>query len=367
MPRRRYVIAAVAAALVAAPATVAVDVFNPADRPPDAPALALVVAGVLSLAWLRDRPLAVLAVVTSSTTAYLWCGYPYGPVMVTFLIAVYGVAVALPLTAALPASAAALAMLLTHIAVNDAALPGLLGLLPGSAWAVVPFAVGMSVRMWREGARRDREDQLRRHLDAERLRMAREVHDIVGHGLAAIHMQAGVALHVLGKDPGRAEAALRAIATSSAAALEELRHTLAVVRGGDGTAPRQPSPGLDGVDDLVARMRDAGLRVALTSAVPPGTVPAAIGLAAYRVIQESLTNVLRHGPVKSSAVTLSYHDGTVEVRVVNPDVPGRGLRPGTGIAGMRDRVEALGGHFTAGFAPAGRFEVVARLPTEERP
>jgi signal transduction histidine kinase len=144
-----------------------------------------------------------------------------------------------------------LLVLLAHL-LTDSAGADLLGIVPGSAWVVVPPAIGTTVRVNRESAARERAELVRRHVDEERLRVAREVHDVVGHGLAAINMQANVALHVRDRDPVALERALTEISRSSEQALEELRSTLAVVRSDD-KAARAPSAGLDQVDELVRR------------------------------------------------------------------------------------------------------------------
>jgi signal transduction histidine kinase len=138
----------------------------------------------------------------------------------------------------------ALVVLLTHLFTNDAALDGWLGLIPASAWVVVPYAVGTTVRLTREAAELVRSEALRQQLDDERLRIAEEVHDVVGHGLAAIQMQADIALHVAEREPGQTRAALERISRTSAEAFEELRSTLHLIRRA-GEIPRVPTPGLD--------------------------------------------------------------------------------------------------------------------------
>jgi signal transduction histidine kinase len=194
----------------------------------------------------------------------------------------------------MPYSLAALILLLLHLLTNSAALPGYLGVGPASAWVVVPFAIGATVRVTRESADRARAEAVQQRVDDERLWAAQEVHDIVGHGLAAIKMQADVALHLLAKRPEQAEAALDAISRSSREALDELRATLAVVRRTGTDTERSPGPSLARLGELRRRMSEAGLHVHLETVGEPRTLSAAVDLTGYRVVQESLTNVLRH-------------------------------------------------------------------------
>ncbi|MGW5672475.1 sensor histidine kinase, partial [Micromonospora sp. NPDC003776] len=253
----------------------------------------LVVVAALALAARRRWPLATLAVVTATVTAYLVLGYPYGPILLSFLVAVYTVAAYRPVRTAAVAGAAALVAVVMHVLVG-ARSPGLVGLMPAAAWVVVPFAVGTTVRLVRENAARSRVDEARRLADEERLRVAREVHDVVGHGLAAIHMQAEIALHLLARKPEQAEAALTAISRTSKEALDELRVTLTVVRRDEAADERAPVPGLAQLPQLRERLAGAGVPVAVEVDGEPRALPVAVDLAAYRVAQEALTNVLRH-------------------------------------------------------------------------
>ncbi|MEV0152166.1 sensor histidine kinase [Micromonospora sp. NPDC050686] len=327
----------------------------------------LVVVAAVAVAGRRRWPLVVLAVVTAAVTAYLMLGYPYGPILLSFIVAVYTVAAHRSVRTAAVAGAATLSALLVYVFVG-ARPPGLIGLMPVAAWVAVPFAVGTVVRLSREAAVRGRADQARRLADAERLRVAREVHDVVGHGLAAIHLQAEIALHLLGRKPEQAEAALTAISRTSKEALDELRVTLTVVRRDGAADERAPTPGLAQLPELRQRLAGAGVPVTVEVAGAPRPLPVAVDLAAYRVVQEALTNVLRHAGPATATVHLRYAADGVTVTVIDT---GRGRvgvpdRPaGHGLAGMRERVEALGGAFDAGSAPAGGFRVHATLPVRE--
>jgi signal transduction histidine kinase len=327
--------------------------------PADGLAFALVIACALVLAVRRRWPLVTLGVTSVLTSAYLLLDYVYGPILLAFIVSVYTVARRRPFTQSLPAALASIAVLLLEFFVRPEM--GLYGLIPASAWVVVPYAAGFVVRQWQESVARDRAETLRQHIDDERLQMAQEVHDIVGHGLAAIKMQADVALHLLAKKPEQAEQALEAISRTSSEALDELRSTLAVVRR---TETRSPVPTLARLPDLRQRMGEAGVQVDMETVGAARTLPTVVDLTAYRIVQESLTNVLRHSGAGEARVVLRYEQEKLLVTVVNPvngpPDPGGGL----GIPGMRHRVIALGGDFAAGPTGDGRFEVHASLPTE---
>jgi len=331
----------------------------------DGTGLALVVAAALILTVRRRWPAWVLVASAVLTSSYLIIGYTYGPIMFSFLVAVYTAARHLPLRRSVPFSLVALAVLLAHIFTNEAALPGVYGLIPGSAWVVVPYAAGLIVRVSKESAARARAETIRRHVDDERLRVAQEVHDIVGHGLAAIKMQADIALHLLERRPDQARPALDAISRTSSSALDELRATLAVVRRvGDRSDERWPGPRLIGLEELTERMREAGLEVDVSTAGQPRELPTIVDLTGYRIVQESLTNVLRHSGSRHAEVSLGYEPDAMHIKVSNRVLgpPCRG-GSGLGIPGMRERVHALGGEFSAGPVPGGAFEVRASLPT----
>lgn len=331
------------------------------ERVADGTAYALAAVTGLLLVARRRWPRATLAAVTVLTSAYLVVGYPYSLILLSFAVAVYTVARHLPLRRSLPAAAVALPVLLLHLLTNSAALSGFIGLAPGTAWVVVPFAIGATRRLAWESAVRARAEAIREHVDDERLRVAQEVHDIVGHGLAAIKMQADIALHVLARKPEQAQTALDAISRTSSEALEELRATLAVVRRS--RDDRAPAPTIDRIDELRERMAQAGLDVSVHTSGTPRDLPAVVDLTAYRIVQESLTNVLRHSGARTATVTVGHGETALEVVVTNPMQGAVRHGDGLGIAGMRQRVEALGGAFQAVATADGTFEVRASIPT----
>lgn len=203
-----------------------------------------------------------------------------------------------------------------------------------------------------------RAERVERASTEERLRMAQDLHDGVGHGLAVIAMQAGVALHVLDRDPAAARTSLEAIRATSREALESLRSELATIAGEP--APRRPAPGVEAVPALVERVRSAGLRVEVIG--DPGTLAEPVGEAAYAVLQEALTNVLRHAVATTATIVWERGSDSVALRVSDDGRGGDVQDEGMGIGGMRARVTAIGGTFRAGAVQQGGFEVTAVLP-----
>jgi signal transduction histidine kinase len=335
--------------------------WSPADRSIDGLALILVGIAFGALAIRRRWPLPTLTITAAATSAYLILTYPYGPILFAFFIAVYTVASRLSLKTSAIAVSLALTVMLGHVFVHPSALGGLAGLIPGAAWAVVPFAIGTTVRFSREATEASRAEAMRDQLYEERIRIAQEVHDIVGHGLAAIQMQADVALHVDERQAPRTRAALESISRASAEAFEELRTTLDVVSGARGIKREPAMPGLGDIDELCERMRGAGVAIDVTVTGETADVPPALNLAAYRIIQESLTNVIRHGAQPAAQIEITVNGDAVDVRVANLGPTEEMWSEGRGIRGMRRRVETLGGTLSAGPTREG-FEVAAWLP-----
>jgi signal transduction histidine kinase len=236
------------------------------------------------------------------------------------------------------------------------------------ALCLLALAVGDVVRSRREVVDRlvaQREEETLRRLGDERLEIARDVHDVVAHALVAINVQAGVAAHRLDRDPGQAHTALRAIKDTSGEALADLRAALGVLRG-DAAAPVRPAGGLADLGDLAAGLRAAGIRVELRVG-DLADVPAAVQAAGYRIVQEALTNALRHAGASSVRVTVAREDGDVRVEVDDDGAGeaaanGHGAGPGNGLRGMRERAEALGGTVESGPAGGGGWRVLARFP-----
>jgi signal transduction histidine kinase len=231
-------------------------------------------------------------------------------------------------------------------------------------------------------AERTREEEARTRVDAERLRIAREVHDTVAHAIAIINVQAGVTAYLLDKRPERARGALVTIEQTSAQALHEMRAVLGVLRDSDNG--RVPHPGLGQINELTAMAREAGLDIKLEVSPSAAPLPSVVDHTAYRILQESITNVIRHVGPTQVTVALDYGTDVLEVRVADEGgrdashvdaaspvalagypagtVTGSSAEPGSGIVGMRERCGLLGGELTAGPRPCGGFEVKARLP-----
>ena len=245
-----------------------------------------------------------------------------------------------------------------------------------AGWAAASVFLGDAVRSRRERleaveerARRleeTREQEARRRVAEERLRIAHDLHDSVAHSMATINVQAGVAAHVIDRSPDQARQALEAIRRASGEVLEELSALLGLLRDEDASEPpRAPTPGLDQLGDLLESARQAGVEVSLEVEGSPGTVPQPVGVAAYRIVQESLTNVIRHAGPASAVVSLAYGgDGALAVEVSDD---GRGSNgsargSGVGIAGMRERAQSTGGRLEAGPRPGGGFRVRAQWP-----
>jgi signal transduction histidine kinase len=221
---------------------------------------------------------------------------------------------------------------------------------------------------------RSREEGLRRRASEERMRMARDLHDVVAHNISVINVQANTALHLMDRQPERARSALVTINDVSKQALVELRSVLGVLRDVDGYAPRAPAPGLARLGDLVETAAAAGLTVRVQEDGQRAPLPADVDLTAYRIIQEALTNTARHSGGTTATVRLGFGDGGLRVEVDDDGTTHGAGQPaarangsGNGIAGMNERVAALGGTLEAGPRPDGGFGVRAWLPARWPP
>ena len=309
--------------------------------------IAVMVAGLVVR---RGFPRSGYVVVVLATTAFLAAGGPYGPVLLAPGLAVLGMATTLPLRtwtpwlAGLPVMMSAGFWRQPYGGLFDPAIwPAALF---GSAAVILPALLVVLRRSRREADARDREVERDRYVYAERMRIARDVHDVVGHSLSVIHLQAGVALHVLDKRPEQVAASLEAIRLTSKDALAELRHTLGVFRDAEGPDPTGPPAGLGQLDALVAPLRAAGRSVEVrVSGDLRGEVPAAVDHAAYRIVQEALTNVVRHAGDSSVTVELTLAGSGLQILVSDdgPRITEGDLHPGNGISGMRERATAVGG------------------------
>jgi signal transduction histidine kinase len=334
-------------------------------------ALALVAVAALALAWRRRYPVAVLAVSVTGVAVYSLLGYVNGAALVAPALAVYAMATQVSARRAVILAVLTLAVLMTATGVNNPFgrySDGAFVLIPGIVAATALAGIAVRSRRAYAASVRDRAEQdARRQVDEERLRIARELHDVVAHTMATINVQAGVAAHVLPTKPEAAAEALQAIKTASKEGLRELRAILNVLRQADDADPVQPAPGLARLDALVEGARQAGLPITLTVTGEPFPLPAAVDLAAYRIVQESLTNVIRHAGPASAAVCLSYRPEEIGIDVTDTGhgpKAGGGAAVGHGQAGMRERAAAVGGTVRTGSRPGGGYQVTARLPAD---
>jgi signal transduction histidine kinase len=210
---------------------------------------------------------------------------------------------------------------------------------------------------------RERDEEAKRAVADERLRIAQELHDVVAHSMGVITVQAGVGAHVIDKDPAEAKKALDAIATTSRSTLTEIRRLLGVLRADDGGS-YQPAPGLGDLDRLVADVRSAGVSVDVTTSGERHDIPPGVDLTAYRIVQEALTNVLKHAGPAHANVVLGYEPSALRLEIADDGrgVNGRATEGGHGLVGMRERVRVYGGSLEAGPVKGGGFRVIARLP-----
>ena len=234
-------------------------------------------------------------------------------------------------------------------------------------------AVGVAVRSQRAAlaaaqdrahqAELTREEEAERRVTDERLRIARELHDVVAHHISVINVQAGVARHLMDADPGQARTALGLVREASKTVLSEMSAVVGLLRTQDEDAPTEPAPGLSRVPALVESVRRAGLELSWTSTGDPHPLPPICDLTAYRVVQESLTNAVKYG-TGSADLVIDHRPEAVTIEVRNPVDPTRTASPGAGhgLIGMRERVEAVSGLLVTGPDGAGGFTVHAEVP-----
>ncbi|NKY55446.1 sensor histidine kinase [Nocardia flavorosea] len=348
---------------------------EPASTPVSGAGYVLLVVSGVAVVARRQRPVAVFAITGVASLIYFAFDFPDRASYLGLFIALYTVAAYGDGHRSLRIAGAGIAVLSVGWLIAGADVE------PVSAIGWVFFRIGGAViaTMLGESARsrqvmaadaqqraelaeRSRDEEARARVDAERLRIAREVHDTVAHAIAIINVQAGVTAHVLGKRPEQARDALYTIEQTSSRALQEMRAILGVLRDGD---DREPSPGLDRIRELTGKAREAGLDIAVRQPEPVPALPSAVGSAAYRIVQESLTNVIRHAGPTRVTVTLEHGVDALRIRVIDDGrrTPGPGhTGSGRGIAGMRERCRLLGGELHAQPRPGGGFEVAASLP-----
>ena len=353
-------------------------------RPLDAVAVGLlgVVAGALALR--RRYPIAVLVALNAVVLAWAAARYPGGVILLAPLIACYTLAALRGWRWGLAGAVVTALTALVAIRVAFGAAEPPAGISGSVVWmAATAGAAGTAVGYYRallvatraQLAReaQTREEQARRRAVEERLRIARELHDVFGHTMATISVQAGVGIHLIQTRPAQAVEALTTIKQISDQGLTDVKAILGVLRAdSDPDQPRTPRGGLDQLDALLDPVRAAGVQPQLTVRGSARPLPAAVDLAAYRIIQEALTNVLRHARARTVQLDLRYEPERVVIRILDdgtaasPGQAGTNGQDGHGISGMRERALALSGQFTAGPHPDGGFQVRCALPTPDQ-
>ena len=349
------------------------------SHPPLAAYLLLAVPSI-ALIWRNSRPVEVLGLAIVGAVGWAALGQIDGAALVPVIVGVYWVAMTRPRRIAVAAGlAGAVAIFVTEGMLGPF---GWFGGPNATMWPelLAAGAVGAYVaarRQWLAAeadraarAEQAREEETRRRVDAERMRIARELHDVVAHSMAMINVQATAAGMQLAADPASAAEAIQAIRRASKSGLRELRAILEVLRPVDGGSPEVPVPDLRAIAALVDATSAAGTPTTLELAETSAPLPPPVGLAAYRIVQESLTNVVRHAGRVAATVRLRQDGGYLHVDVVNdggaaPAAFGDGT--GAGLTGMRERAAALGGTLDAGPRPGGGFAVRARLPVAPAP
>lgn len=363
----------------------------PANRDHDALTVGLTVLAVGSIALRRRWPLGVLLVTIAGVLALVVVKGTVGPATLGPIVAAYtaaahgsartahrailAVVVALALTWFLdPVDLSGEGAVLTAIVFAAVLLLGT-GTRERRDRSVADVsAAEQRVALERERADVERERALQ-SATVERLRITRELHDVLGHALSVMVVQAGAAGRLLDTDDrGRAREAVAEIERTGRQSMTEMRHLLGILRDGEpgpAASPRRPSPSLEDVDALVARVGEAGLDATVTVRGSRGTVAAGVDLAAYRIVQEALTNCLKHSGATHASVLVDYRTREVEVEVVDD---GRGASAveeesvtGHGVAGMHERVAMYGGDLVVGSRPGGGFSVQATFPRELTP
>jgi signal transduction histidine kinase len=345
--------------------------------------VALLLLGPLGLLLRRPYPLAAYAVTLVAGGLYLALDLPRGPYFFATFVALFSAARRVPAQWVWCVTGAAYAGYVIVTTLSDSIdgvavdHPSAVGYVIVAIIAIVAVTLAEANRIRSEhfaemarsaaAAAEARREQSRRQASDERLRIARELHDVLGHHLSLINVRAGVALHLLETQPQEVREALNAIKFASSEALSEVRSVLATLNPDNEQAPRAPTHGLADLDRLAEETRAGGTPVRVVREGAARTVPAPVDRAAYRIVQEALTNVRRHAGASATAnVTVRYDPEKLTLRIEDTGTgPSASTvdKGGNGIPGMRERATALGGTLRAGPGTEGGFAVVATLPT----
>ena len=348
-------------------------------HPISAAEVVLVPFTTVPIALRRYRPLAVL-VVTVSAAVLITIFTSQAQFPVGVLIALYTVASRCERAVSIRAAEWVALPITLGVLVNNGFHLG--RVIPELAVFAIAWVIGDNIRTRRaylaqleeRAARleREREERDERAVAEERTRIARELHDVIAHNVSVMVVQASAGEELFDTDPDRARESLSAVAATGRAALTELRRLLGVIRaeeGSDAAASYTPQPGIEYLDELVAQVRETGLAVELSVLGQPRALPEGVGLCAYRIVQEALTNTLKHADASRAQVSVRYVDDALELQVLDDGhgapATANGEHGGHGLIGMRERVALFGGELTARSRVDHGYEVCARLPLEE--
>ena len=367
---------AVLAALLAISSVIPVLGGDPSWGKPKALGVTLGLLSTVPVAWRARYPLSAATVVLAANAACIFAAAPnqaaFQP-FVALVLCFYSAGSRAEGRRALwvPPMLAVASLPVFFAAIRHGQSSG--NIIPSVVWLLAAWAVGRTVRSWRhqnmalEAANRELEEQRELQAQAavavERGRIARELHDVVAHNVSMIVVQAGAAARVLDGDQPDVRNALEVIAGTGRETVDEMRALLGVLRSDDGPGALKPQPGLADLDQLVSGVREAGLPVTVRIEGSPRPLPQAMDLSAFRIVQEALTNTLKHAGPAQAQVTVRYEEGLVTLEIADTGHGPQGARShGHGLVGMRERATMFGGELEAAGAEGGGFTVRARLP-----
>ncbi|MFI6338911.1 sensor histidine kinase [Streptomyces sp. NPDC050535] len=338
------------------------------------PGVLLAGASCVALLWRRDFPRTTLVLTAVCATAMAGLGYILTVVLLgPLMVALNSLAARTDRRTANTFTFTGIAMLVgTALTVGPGNEPLVLKLIGPAAWLLLPTALGTATRLRTEQAERAREEEARHRVTEERMRIARDLHDVVAHHLVLANIQAGAVARFIRERPDEAEKIATALAETAHSAVRELKSTVGLLRLADDADESQEStPGIAGLPELTASFRNAGLTVSVTTQGVRQPLSPGADVAAYRIVQEALTNVAKHAVTRSAEVQLSYTGDRLDITITNGGSPAASPSPapdsGYGLIGMRERARSAGGRLRAGHRAQGGFEVVTELPLHPRP
>ncbi|GAA3259046.1 sensor histidine kinase [Dactylosporangium siamense] len=368
--------AAVAVALLAG-AVLGVHLVGPGEGRPSGLWVADVLAGLACLALLkaREQPRAVVVVTTACAVVMGALGYLLTPLLLApVMVALYWLAASVAARTAWIYGGCSTALVVgAAVGIDDLDQTVVLRIIGPALWLLLPLSMGSRSRLRlayldavharAEHAERTREEEARLRVTEERMRIARDLHDVVAHHMAVANAQAGTAAHLLGSDPDLTRRLLADLQVTTSSVMLELRDTVGVLRQAGDADPLEPAPGLARLPDLLEVCGSAGLAVTLTVEGEPRDLPPGVDLTAYRIVQEALTNATKYAAPATATLRLRYTSSTLTIMVANATRTDAAARDtnGFGIIGMRERAHAVGGELRVHAAGAG-FEVVTALP-----